>query len=523
MYKFLMVDDEEIVRRGLKRKIDWKNLGFEFLPPCADGREAIEAIERLHPDVVMTDIYMPHVDGLAVAAYAAERHPGIVVIILSGYDEFEYAQKAIRTKVFDYVLKPVGSRDLTGLLVKLKAKLDADNQKREDESALKLSAEVGETLLRTQGILDLISAASAAPKAEQFISLYGFSPRELACAALVAEIDPPGSTETLSGAVSAAARGSRRALRFSAEADREGILLFEQDPGTCSRVSASIAQKIASTPGFQVTVGIGRAYGNWLDACRTYEEARAALAYRLISGPGRTYHYTQAREDDPASIAELKARAYKLCRATVSGEETETRTEAYFTALRDAELSPQRIHHEIGALFASVLDAFGGIGVSATTVSRELGIDYYRSVERLKDVEEAKVLLSRLSSFAGSTLDSRNLHAPEWKILDFKEYVTRHYREELSLQKVADALSISPSYLSKLTKRYLDCSFVDYVTGYRLEQAKGLLATADLMTYEIAEQVGYPDSRYFSSLFRKHIGVTPSEYRNGSRRSARAT
>jgi len=514
-----MVDDEEIVRRGLKRKIDWENLGFEFLPPCADGREAIDAIERLRPHVVMTDIYMPHMDGLAVAAYAAERHPGIVVIILSGYDEFEYAQKAIRTKVFDYVLKPVSSRDLIGLLVKLKARLDADCRMREDESALKLRADAGEALLRTQGILDLISAASSAPKAERFVSLFGFSPEALSCAALVAEIDTPGSRENLAKAVFAAVKDTRRTLRFSAEADREGLLVFEQDPQTCARISASIGGRIASTPGARITVGIGRAYGNWLDACRTYEEARTALAYRLVSGTGGTFPYTQAREDDPASIAELKSRAYALCKTTVSGEDTGGSADAYLAALRDAGLSAQRIHNEIGAVFSSILDAFAGIGVSAATVSRELGIDYYRRVEDLRDSGDVKAFLSRLSSFAGSVLDSMNHRAPEWKVLDFKEYVARHYGDELSMQKVAEALSISPSYLSKLAKRYLDCSFVDYVTGYRLERAKELLAATDLMTHEIAEKVGYPDSRYFSSLFRKHVGTTPTKYRNDHRRS----
>ena len=121
MYRFLMADDEEIVRRGFETKIDWAGQGFEFLPPCENGRDAIEAIDEYLPDVVMTDIHMPHADGIAVAAHVVERHPGILVVILSGYDEFGYAQAAIRNKVFDYVLKPVSSRDLLALLASLLA------------------------------------------------------------------------------------------------------------------------------------------------------------------------------------------------------------------------------------------------------------------------------------------------------------------------------------------------------------------------------------------------------------------
>ena len=148
MYRFLMVDDEEIVRRGFRRKIDWTSLDFEFLEPCENGEQAIEAIEALHPDVVMTDIAMPRVDGLGVAAYAAEHHPDIVIVILSGYDEFEYAQKAIKSNVFEYVLKPVTSRDLTGLLGRLKVRLDSLQRSREEAKSLEQRAEAAVSLLQ---------------------------------------------------------------------------------------------------------------------------------------------------------------------------------------------------------------------------------------------------------------------------------------------------------------------------------------------------------------------------------------
>ena len=130
MYKFLFVDDEEIVRRGLREKIAWAEAGFDFLEPCQNGREAIQRIARQQPDVVMTDIYMPLVDGLELAAYIADRFPEIIVIILSGYDEFEYARSALRSRVADYLLKPITSREFSVLIAKLKTRLDETSSRR---------------------------------------------------------------------------------------------------------------------------------------------------------------------------------------------------------------------------------------------------------------------------------------------------------------------------------------------------------------------------------------------------------
>ena len=519
MYKFLMVDDEEIVRRGFRRKIDWDSLGFEFLEPCENGRDAIEAIERLHPDVVMTDIYMPHVDGLAVAAHAAEHHPELVIVILSGYDEFEYARKAIRNRVFEYVLKPVTSRDLSSLLVKLKAKLDTDRRARQNESVLKERAQIGENLLRARSLLDLVSGALVAPTEEAFRGLFGFSPRGLACAAVVAEKGPADAG--LWPLVEAAVRPARHALSFSPGEDREAILVFESNGQSCDRITSAIAGTLAADGDHPPTVGIGRTCQSWLDAPRTFEEASAALAYRLVEGPGKPFLYTQAKEDNPACMEDLKACKGKLCRATVSGEpqETNARTAAFISVLASAGLSPQRVRHEIGGLFAAILDSFRDLGVTPETVSRDLGVDYDRTVERLRTVEETRDLLARLSTYAGSVLTRRNLPAPRWKILDFKEHVARHYGEKnLSVQRVAESLAISASYLSKLLKRHLGTSFVDFLTDFRLTRARELLGTTDLMTYEIAEATGYPDARYFSTIFKKRLGITPSEFREGCRK-----
>lgn len=139
MFRFLLVADEGIIRRGFETKIDWSDAGFEFLPPCENDRDAIATIDALRPDIIMTDVQMPHASGFSVAAHILEHYPEMVIVVLSGYDECSYSQSAIRKKVFAFVLKPVSSQDLTTLLAKIKNKLEADRRTRENMSTLQLN------------------------------------------------------------------------------------------------------------------------------------------------------------------------------------------------------------------------------------------------------------------------------------------------------------------------------------------------------------------------------------------------
>ncbi len=527
MYKFLMVDDEEIVRRGFRHKIDWAGLGFEFLEPCENGEQAIEALETLRPDVVMTDIAMPRMDGLGVAAYAAEHHPETVVVILSGYDEFEYAQKAIRNNVFEYVLKPVTSRDLTGLLGRLRERLDSLEHSREQAETLELQAQTAAALVKTRALLDLVTGTADALPAARFEELFGFPPDGLCCSVVVADEAPSAAdgaqpvSARLSAIVAEVAGSSRRALAFSPGEGRGAVLVMEPDPSACDRLASAIAARIAAVAGPEAIVGIGRPRESWRLAAGSFREATAALSYRLVGLAGGPLRYEGTGEDDPRALEGLAERKERARRAVVAGEvqAADAQAASYLALLRGAGISPQRVRHEIEALFASILDALRELGVAPAAVSQDLGLDYDLAVQQLRSSEEVLSLLGRLAAYAGSILGDRNLPAPEWKVRDFKDYVARHYGERaLSVQTIAASLSISASYLSKLVKKHLDCSVVDYLVDYRMERAKELLSTSDLMTYEIAEATGYPDAQYFSTVFKRQIGVTPTEFRAQRRR-----
>jgi AraC-like DNA-binding protein len=215
-------------------------------------------------------------------------------------------------------------------------------------------------------------------------------------------------------------------------------------------------------------------------------------------------------------LAEIKEAEDKLCLCLRSGAVSRARelARSYLDALGSADLSPQRVRHEALSLFSRAHDELAQIGISSAALSSELGTDFYRLAESLDRPEAVEGALHRLAEIASSALGSSGIHEPEWKILDFKEFVARHYADKgLSIGKAAEKLTISESYLSKLLKRRLGTSFVDYLADYRVARAKELLASSDMRSYEVAEAVGYPDARYFAAIFKKRSGLTPSEFR----------
>jgi two-component system response regulator YesN len=538
-----MVDDEETVRRGFETRIDWAGAGFEFLPPCENGRDAIEAIDRLIPDVVLTDICMPFADGISVAAHVAKNHPNIVVVVLSGFDEFRYAQEAIRHNVFDYILKPVTARDLTALLLRVKGKLDAGRRVEEDAAELKSRAEKSRAMIRERSIVEFLASPGAASSPKDPGELFGFDPSALACAALVVEGEPssaqgehsqaaervPAETEALGigmralfGRVFGAAP---RVVTFFPEEGRGGALVFERDIERCAKQVDYFASEIVAAGSEPLCAGIGLSYMEWRDAPRSYDEAVAALAYRLVRNAPGPFRYPRNSDDDRGAVAEVGMQMDRLCFGIRTGtaEQATVLAASFIRSLAASDLSPLRIRHEIQEFFARALDELADIGISASVVAGDLGCDYYEYVQSLDSRDAILAAVRRIAELSSRVNATRNLNQPEWKILDFKEYIERHYSDpNLWIRTVAEGLSISESYLSKILRRQLKCSFVEYLTNYRVARARSLLESTDLMGYEIANAVGYPDAGYFGAVFKRLIGMTPTEYRAGVHRGFEA-
>ena len=156
LYRIMLVDDEEEVRKAMIRKMDWESLGFTVVGDAENGQDALEKIEQLEPDVVMTDIRMPYMDGLTLTARIREKYPSIKILIFSGYDDFEYAKQAIKLKVTEYILKPVNGEELASILNRIRISLDEEIEQRRNLSALQESYQGSLPILRELFLNDLV-------------------------------------------------------------------------------------------------------------------------------------------------------------------------------------------------------------------------------------------------------------------------------------------------------------------------------------------------------------------------------
>jgi len=530
MYKVLLVDDEPIVRVGIKERIDWSRLELTCVGDCENGMEAMDAIDRLRPDIVVTDINMPFVDGLELSRYVAEHHPLAKVIILTGYDDFAYAQQAVKLKVADFVLKPITAAEMHAMLEKAKSELDAERRKREDEDRLRRQLRESFPLLKERFLESLVTSAlpsadleerlayfrvdlpgplyvALAADLDRFPDEYGAADRELLRFALYNVVQ-----ETVEAEAGATAFRNRdgKAIAIVSGAAAEPL-------NECAQAMAETVRRTAEAY-FKctVTVGVGHGCEGLKALPASYESALTALDYRFLLGGNRVVSIADLERERPPGGAAADA---LLERRAVSAVKTGTEQDVmdaleaamryYRSAFPDIRLC--RLHVQKWVI--AVIFALNDLGLTEADVFGG-GCNPIAVVGDCKTMDEAEAWLRGVLREAIRRIRDSREDDCDRQVRAAVDYIRSHYGDEtLSLSKLCKHVHLSASYFSSVFKSRTGKTFVEFLTAERIEKAKELLGRSTLKTYEIAERVGYRDPHYFSALFRKHTGVTPTEYR----------
>lgn len=524
-YKVLVVDDEEEIRAGISRKIEWDSLGFGLVGEAANGHQALELAEALCPDVVLTDIKMPFMDGLELCARLQDTLPAARVVMFSGFDEFEYARRAVAMNVFEYILKPINAAELNQVLLRLKSEMDRRRAEQRDLEVLRRRYEESLPVLRQMFYTHLLEGQIPASQLSERAAQYGLElPQGQWTAALLRvdrQPDPLRRDEVLLSVkelLQAQADGLPWPVRTALYKDNVALLACTGQIYPLLQQLERLRSLAQSDLGLELTVGVGMPSEDLAGVFQSCAGARAALEYRVLMEGQRVIYIGDLEPDASATVALAEEDQHRLASAVKLGQPQQVtevvrgligRIRAGRVDLPQCQLFLMEFSTNLIRLARA-----GGVELEELFGSSYTGavpIDRFGSYEELeswcveKGLRLRELLGRRRTDSAGQVVECA------------KSFIDENYSDStLSVDTLCAYLHLSPAYFSTVFKRETGMSFTSYMTGVRMEQAARLLRETDDKTYLIAEKTGYTDANYFSYVFKRRYSVSPSKYRAGA-------
>lgn len=515
MYKVLLVEDEAAVREGIVQRIDWGAHGFVLAGACEDGRGAMRVLESGAVDVVITDINMPVMDGLALSEQIQQHWPDTIVVILTGFGDFTYAQKAIRYRVQEYILKPITARQLRELLDKLRAELDSRRAAAGQVAALMDDVGKARDLMRTQ-VLQKLLAGEGADEAEtgmeDIAEVLGPPPYRV----VVADVMAPKGEASDAGREYLQKELEKHAAEQRLETVRdenERIVLVcggEKGAETAERMLWAAARQ----RGLPLSAAVGAEVETLSALAHSYAGALSAFEHTYRLPPGQMLYAEKLPPPGPRASFGDKRRAVVTAVRMLNAEQAQAELSYLVAALAEAALPRREMVHQLQKLALQLSEYAEEEGIQPQAASAQLESGIVRSCTLGEGVEMLRQYMNEALEHGTNRGDAASRQGAV-----AVEYIKENYMDpELSLQRVTQHLSVSTSYFSTLFKNYTGVTFVEFLTQLRMDKAQELLMTTDCKNYEIAARVGYDDPGYFGSTFKKATGFSPSEYRKRYRK-----
>lgn len=498
IFKLLIVDDEATMRKGISNFMNWESIGCQVAGTASDGLEAIEFIKQNHVDIVITDIRMPVSDGLAVAKYIHGNLPHIQVILLTGYADFEYAQRAIHYNVSAFILKPTNKKDLLEAVQAAQKKMLTCKKNTAAEDDL--------TFLKEQ-LLQELTVSLLTPSLEQRILQYGICLEQYYIAAF--QITPPN--QDISSFKKLMITENTYCYRYNHlviaiyTLSQSGNQVPDYILENCAEI-ADITQTLDSS---QAAIGISRCHDNAATFSTAVSEAIYALSLTFYTENNIARFTETARPAEYDLNAENSMDLLQL--------------ENTLNQFRFGE--SQNIIHNLFTKFKRNLvksrdakNICSQIYYICSRVSLKRGItppqaQYLTGIYNSNDIFTLETSMLEMLNLAIHNLTGSGVS--QNKIVeDTIKYIHSHLSETLSLENIAENLHISPSHLSRTFRKSYSEPLTEYINKTRIEKAKEYLIHPGTLSYEVAELVGYHDPTYFSSIFKKYTGLSPTEFKH---------
>ncbi|MFD0693676.1 response regulator [Paenibacillus sp. GCM10027628] len=511
MLKVLIADDEPIMLEGLRFLIDWDKLGFEVCGEAMDGEDALQLMEECRPHLVITDIRMPVIDGLELIERAYISFPRTKFIVLSGYADFEYAKKAMKFGVSNYLTKPLNEVELENAL------LAAAESIRTEDARHQLRRSAMERI-RSETILQLLLGDGKQERMEQAKSLLQLHEgSRIRCIRLIGKEAEAGEEKRhnlflrLCEAAELAAVEEVAVHPFSLGKDRFGFVLASdrKGPALLPPLMNRFIRHIRNACGEPYSFSVSSEVRGAASLNKAYRETLVAELCKFSSDLTGVYYYQDCKQEESIRIPEEIKES--LLQAIVCGNPDAVRTHAreLFTTLTARQASGAWVEASLLTMKLDILQAMIQQGADSESWTRR----WFAAPQQdpgglesraMKDFLDAAEWAARKK---GANVDGIVSAAAG--------IIKQHYHEKLQLQHVAERLHVNPAYLGQRFKKHFGMAFNEYLHTVRIEQAKKLLRRAEFKIAEIASRVGYSDSDQFVAKFKALTGMIPSSYKKG--------
>ena len=549
MLKIFLAEDEVVVRETIKRMIPWEELGFELVGEAADGEMALPLLLRQQPDLLITDIKMPFMDGLTLARLAKKEIPGLKVVILSGYDDFNYAKQAIGIGVEDYLLKPITKNALIERLSEIRSRYEHEKTQKEYYEKFQREMQAYEKNSSRDffealvgGSMDMMEVYKRAEKLGLDIVAEAYN---VLIFTMNCDEDFSGQRDEYSSWEAESLEllenffaGHSSAMLFQSNIFSYGVLLkgqretIEENTRACvDEIRKILSRQDGRREWF---LAVGQSVERLSQIQKSYHTASRAFSQRYLYDENILYYDEMETMEHPGGQAETEDNAY-LQKVDVNAlnpailqkflsnglqEETENFVKDYFYAIGQEPMESLVFrNYVILNVRFSVISFIKGLGCD--TNEMESADTEEVLAESGKNMESAIAYAKKMISQAIGIRDQNSGNKNRSILKTAVDFIDSHYMdEEISLNTVANVANVSSNHFSALFSQNMGQTFIEYLTTLRMNKAKELLRCTGMRSSEIAGEIGYKDAHYFSYLFKKTQGMTPSDYRKAREEKA---
>ncbi|WP_219835458.1 response regulator [Paenibacillus sp. R14(2021)] len=519
MLTIFLVEDETIELNLMVNHMNWADMGIEVIGSAKNGKKAWEQIQVLQPDIVLSDVRMPFMDGLQLASLIQERYDWIKVVFLSGHDEFTYVKSALHTGAVGYLLKPIDRRELSAVMAKVKAEVEK----------AKLLRRSKEMLIENQ-VETLLTAEDGGSREQAWLELTGMYPAYTDLKFVIALINLDGyaarrAVDPQAGQEAVRITSLLKELLEVRRVEGTVIRLQEQEWLLALPCAAEgdgyaflweeTARTVELASALTATIGVCDKANTLQEGRSMYETARRAVRERFLLGPGHVVLASKLRDRlDLELSGEERAQSGRLDRLDLSDREgAGEAVRHYYDVMIRLRAAEAHVRQGTGELLRAIDTEYAKYEDRAGLRAVGERSDWQKAVERAESIGEIRDITLDMVNRICIHIESRQQDHHMLLVQQVMDIIDNEYFDSLTIDYLAGKVYLSPNYLRVLFKEKKGCTIHEYLTAIRLNKSLELLRDRTLKIHEVARKVGYDNTSYFCSFFYKTQGVTPNEYR----------